>query len=106
MTRPVTDNFNQASIIVWRATLANGSRLVVKKLSGDLGLVEREFKAEVEALSTAQHKNLVSLQGYCLPDGVRLLMYSYMENRSLDYWLHEKADGPSQLDWSIRLNIL
>ena len=28
-----------------------------------------------------------------------------MENGSLDYWLHEKADGPSQLDWPTRLKI-
>ncbi|BFG24053.1 hypothetical protein CerSpe_103270 [Prunus speciosa] len=107
-----TDNFNQANIIgcggfglVYRATFANGTRLAVKKLSGDLGLMEREFKAEVEALSTAQHENLVSLQGYCVHDGVRLLIYSFMENGSLDYWLHEKADGASQLDWPTRLKI-
>lgn len=107
-----TDNFNQANIIgcggfglVYKATLANGTNLAVKKLSGDLGLIEREFKAEVEALSTAQHENLVSLQGYCVHDGVRLLMYSFMENGSLDFWLHEKPDGASQLDWPTRLKI-
>lgn len=107
-----TNNFNQANIIgcggfglVYKATLANGTNLAVKKLSGDLGLMEREFKAEVEALSTAQHDNLVSLQGYCVHDGVRLLMYSYMENGSLDFWLHEKPDGASQLDWPTRLKI-
>ncbi|KAA8541559.1 hypothetical protein F0562_022711 [Nyssa sinensis] len=107
-----TDNFNQANIVgcggfglVYKATLANGTKLAVKKLSGDMGLMEREFKAEVEALSTAQHKNLVSLQGYGVHDGFRLLIYSYMENGSLDYWLHEKTDGPSQLDWPIRLRI-
>ncbi|PRQ51694.1 putative protein kinase RLK-Pelle-LRR-Xb-1 family [Rosa chinensis] len=107
-----TNNFNQANIIgcggfglVYKATLANGTNLAVKKLSGDLGLMEREFKAEVEALSTAQHENLVSLQGYCVHDGVRLLMYSYMENGSLDFWLHEKPDGASQLDWPTRLKI-
>ncbi|XP_050383836.1 tyrosine-sulfated glycopeptide receptor 1 [Argentina anserina] len=107
-----TNNFNQANIIgcggfglVYKATLANGTKLAVKKLSGDLGLMEREFKAEVEALSTAQHDNLVSLQGYCVHDGVRLLMYSYMENGSLDYWLHEKPDGASRLDWPTRLKI-
>ncbi|KAJ0075060.1 hypothetical protein Patl1_33883 [Pistacia atlantica] len=68
-----TDNFNQANIVgcggfglVYKATLANGTKLAVKKLSGDLGLMEREFRAEVEALSTAQHRNLVSLQGYCV----------------------------------------
>ncbi|XP_015901306.3 tyrosine-sulfated glycopeptide receptor 1 [Ziziphus jujuba] len=108
-----TDNFNQSNIVgcggfglVYKATLANGTKLAVKKLSGDMGLMEREFKAEVEALSTAQHENLVSLQGYCVHDGFRLLIYSYMENGSLDYWLHEKVDGASQLDWPIRIKIL
>ncbi|KAG7025695.1 Tyrosine-sulfated glycopeptide receptor 1, partial [Cucurbita argyrosperma subsp. argyrosperma] len=108
-----TGDFNQENIIgcggfglVYKATLANGTRLAVKKLSGDLGLMEREFKAEVEALSAAKHQNLVTLQGYCVHEGSRLLMYSYMENGSLDYWLHEKVDGASQLDWPTRLKIL
>ncbi|KAL8122769.1 tyrosine-sulfated glycopeptide receptor 1 [Apium graveolens] len=107
-----TDNFSQANIVgcggfglVYKATLVNGTNLAVKKLSGDMGLMEREFKAEVEALSTAQHKNLVSLQGYCVHEGFRLLIYSYMKNGSLDYWLHEKTDGASQLDWPTRLQI-
>ncbi|KAK7285707.1 hypothetical protein RJT34_20485 [Clitoria ternatea] len=107
-----TENFSQANIIgcggfglVYKATLPNGTTLAIKKLSGDLGLMEREFKAEVEALSTAQHENLVALQGYCVHEGFRLLIYTYMENGSLDYWLHEKADGPSQLDWPTRLKI-
>ncbi|KAI3463177.1 hypothetical protein Pfo_019840 [Paulownia fortunei] len=107
-----TDNFNQSNIIgcggfglVYKATLADGTKLAIKKLSGDMGLMEREFKAEVEALSTAQHKNLVTLQGYCVHNGFRLLIYSYMENGSLDYWLHEKPDGASQLSWPTRLKI-
>ncbi|KAJ7963382.1 Receptor kinase [Quillaja saponaria] len=107
-----TENFSQANIIgcggfglVYKATLANGTNVAVKKLSGDLGLMEREFKAEVEALSTAQHENLVALQGYCIHEGFRLLIYTYMENGSLDYWLHEKAEGASQLDWPTRLKI-
>ncbi|XP_022714695.1 tyrosine-sulfated glycopeptide receptor 1-like [Durio zibethinus] len=107
-----TDNFNQENIIgcggfglVYKAILADGTKLAVKKLSGDFGLMEREFKAEVEALSTAQHENLVSLQGFCVHEGFRLLIYSYMENGSLDYWLHEKADGPTHLDWQTRLKI-
>lgn len=108
-----TDNFNQENIIgcggfglVYKATLANGTRLAIKKLCGDMCLMEREFKAEVEVLSLAQHKNLVSLLGYCVHGGFRLLVYSYMENGSLDYWLHESDEGPSQLDWPTRLRIL
>ncbi|XP_074268079.1 tyrosine-sulfated glycopeptide receptor 1-like [Silene latifolia] len=107
-----TNNFNQENIIgcggfglVYKATLDNGLKVAIKKLSGDMCLIEREFKAEVEVLSLAQHENLVSLMGYCVHDGLRLLMYSYMENGSLDYWLHENPDGPSQLDWPIRLKI-
>ncbi|XP_054783888.1 tyrosine-sulfated glycopeptide receptor 1-like isoform X2 [Prosopis cineraria] len=107
-----TENFSLANIIgsehfglVYRAILPDGNKLAIKKLIGELGLTGKEFKAEVEALSTAQHKNLVALQGYCVHDSFRLLMYTYMENGSLDYWLHEKADTTFQLDWPTRVKI-
>lgn len=107
-----TSNFNQANIIgcggfglVYKAHLPNGSKAAVKRLSGDCGQMEREFQAEVEALSRAQHKNLVSLQGYCKHGNDRLLIYSYMENGSLDYWLHETVDADLVLKWEVRLKI-
>uniref|UniRef100_A0A6N2NFE3 non-specific serine/threonine protein kinase n=1 Tax=Salix viminalis TaxID=40686 RepID=A0A6N2NFE3_SALVM len=107
-----TNNFDQANIIgcggfglVYRATLPDGRKLAIKRLSGDCGQMDREFHAEVEALSRAQHPNLVHLQGFCMFKNDRLLIYSYMENSSLDYWLHEKLDGPSSLDWDRRLQI-
>lgn len=107
-----TNNFNQANIIgcggfglVYKANLPNGTKAAIKRLSGDCGQMEREFQAEVEALSRAQHKNLVSLQGYCRHGNDRLLIYSYMENGSLDYWLHESVDGGSLLKWDVRLKI-
>ncbi|XP_068639886.1 phytosulfokine receptor 1 [Aristolochia californica] len=107
-----TNNFDQANIIgcggfglVYKAMLPDGRRVAIKRLSGDYGQIEREFQAEVEALSRAQHKNLVLLQGYCRYGNDRLLIYSYMENGSLDYWLHEKLDEGSTLDWVTRLRI-
>ncbi|KAJ4974333.1 hypothetical protein NE237_007507 [Protea cynaroides] len=108
-----TNNFDQANIIgcggfglVYEATLPDGKKVAIKRLSGDdFGLMEREFQAEVEALSRAQHGNLVLLQGYCTYGNDKLLIYSYMKNGSLDYWLHEKLDGPSSLDWEARLQI-
>lgn len=107
-----TDNFSQANIIgcggfglVYKASLPNGSKVAIKRLSGDCGQMEREFRAEVEALSKAQHKNLVSLQGYCQVGDDKLLIYSFMENGSLDYWLHECLDGGSALNWTARLRI-
>ncbi|XP_056696151.1 tyrosine-sulfated glycopeptide receptor 1-like [Spinacia oleracea] len=109
-----TNNFNQENIIGYRgfrlgykATLNNGAKLAIKNLSGDMCMIERESKAEVEVLSKAQHEKMVSLLGYCVHDGLRLLMYSnsYMHNGSLDYWLHENPNGSSQLDWPLRLKI-
>lgn len=107
-----TNNFNQANIVgcggfglVYKANLPNGTKAAIKRLSGDCGQMEREFQAEVEALSRAQHKNLVSLKGYCRHGNDRLLIYSYLENGSLDYWLHECVDGNSVLNWDVRLKI-
>lgn len=107
-----TNNFDEANVIgcggfglVYKATLLDGRRYAIKKLTGDYGQMEREFQAEVEALSRAQHKNLVSLQGYCRIGKDRILIYSYMENGSLDYWLHEKLEEGTTLDWNTRLRI-
>ncbi|KAK4479684.1 hypothetical protein RD792_015213 [Penstemon davidsonii] len=107
-----TDSFDQSHIIgcggyglVYKAILSDGRKLAIKRLSGEHFEMEREFRAEIETLSRAQHPNLVHLQGYCKYKKDKLLIYSYMENGSLDYWLHEKVDGPSSLDWEMRLQI-
>lgn len=107
-----TNSFDQSNIIgcggfglVYKATFPNGKRVAIKRLSGDTGQIDREFQAEVETLSRARHPNLVQLEGYCNYKNDRLLIYAYMENSSLDYWLHEKPDGPSLLDWDARLQI-
>nr|CAD1821164.1 unnamed protein product [Ananas comosus var. bracteatus] len=107
-----TENFDQSRIIgcggfglVYKATLPDGSKVAIKRLSGDYFQMEREFRAEVETLSRAQHTNLVQLQGYCRIGNDRLLIYSFMENGSLDYWLHEKVEGGAVLDWGKRIRI-
>ncbi|KAI3501765.1 hypothetical protein L1887_29773 [Cichorium endivia] len=107
-----TNCFDQSNIVgcggfglVFKATLPDDRKVAIKRLSGDCGQVDREFQAEVETLSRAQHPNLVLLQGYCKHKNERLLIYSFMENGSLDYWLHEKPDGRSKLDWNTRRKI-
>lgn len=107
-----TNNFDQGFIVgcggfglVYKGILPNGRRVAIKRLSGDFCQIEREFQAEVETLSRVQHENLVLLEGYCKIGTDRLLIYSFMENGSLDYWLHEKPDGPVLLDWPKRLHI-
>ncbi|KAB8085899.1 hypothetical protein EE612_008925 [Oryza sativa] len=108
-----TNNFDKENIIgcggyglVYKADLPDGTKLAIKKLFGEMCLMEREFTAEVEALSMAQHDNLVPLWGYCIQGNSRLLIYSYMENGSLDDWLHNRDDDASTfLDWPKRLKI-
>nr|CAB3445625.1 unnamed protein product [Digitaria exilis] len=63
-----TNNFGKENIVgcggyglVFKAELQDGSKLAIKKLNGEMCLMEREFTAEVEALSMAQHENLVPL---------------------------------------------
>ncbi|GJN19022.1 hypothetical protein PR202_gb06253 [Eleusine coracana subsp. coracana] len=108
-----TNKFHHDNIIgcggcglVYKATLPDGSKLAIKKLNGEMCLMEREFTAEVEALSMAQHDNLVPLWGYCIQGDSRLLIYSYMENGTLDDWLHNRDDDASSfLNWPMRLKI-
>ncbi|PAN03636.1 hypothetical protein PAHAL_1G012300 [Panicum hallii] len=104
-----TCNFDESRIVgcggfgmVYRATLPDGREAAVKRLSGDFWQMEREFRAEVETLSRVRHRNLVPLQGYCRAGKDRLLIYPYMENGSLDQWLHER---PGALPWPARLGI-
>ncbi|KAF0934959.1 hypothetical protein E2562_029489 [Oryza meyeriana var. granulata] len=110
-----TGNFDESRIVgcggfgmVYRARLADGREVAVKRLSGDFWQMEREFRAEVETLSRVRHRNLVTLQGYCRVGKDRLLIYPYMENGSLDHWLHERAadvEGGGALPWPARLSI-
>ncbi|KAM0856591.1 hypothetical protein ACQ4PT_048993 [Festuca glaucescens] len=108
-----TNNFDKENVIgcggyglVYKADLADGSKLAIKKLNSEMCLMEREFSAEVDALSMAQHENLVPLWGYCVQGNSRFLVYSYMENGSLDDWLHNRYDDASSfLDWPTRLKI-
>lgn len=61
----------------------------VKVLSIELESMrgEREFIAELAALSDIRHENLVKLRGCCVDGATRYLVYDYMENNSLSHTL-------------------
>ncbi|XP_019191702.1 PREDICTED: receptor-like protein kinase 5 [Ipomoea nil] len=75
-----------------------------KKLDRKL---EKEFEAEVEILGTIRHSNIVKLLCGISSEDSMLLVYEYMENRSLDLWLHPKRRPPHYkvLEWPTRLHI-
>ncbi|KAI3811444.1 hypothetical protein L1987_21168 [Smallanthus sonchifolius] len=85
-------NFHECNLLgrggfgpVYRGKLQDGRLVAIKKLSfGKSKQGEPEFLAEAKMITSIQHKNLVRLLGCCCVGPQRVLVYEYMNNRSLD----------------------
>ncbi|XP_027079601.1 uncharacterized protein [Coffea arabica] len=94
-----------------------GEYIAVKKIWSSKKLDhkhESEFLAEVQILGSIRHSNIVKLLCCISSEDSKLLVYEYMENHSLDRWLHGKKKKPSSLTtpvqnfvltWPMRLKI-
>ncbi|CAL5086741.1 unnamed protein product [Urochloa decumbens] len=84
---------------------ATGQEVAVKMVSHGSRQGVREFVAEVVSIGRLRHRNLVQLLGYCRRKGELLLVYDYMENGSLDKYLHGDQHLPI-LSWRERYRII
>lgn len=91
----------------------SGEFIAVKKIWNLTKLnyrLEKEFTAEIQTLGTIRHSNIVKLLCCISCDDSKILVYEYMENQSLDKWIHNKRSmghglGHRRLDWPTRLRV-
>jgi hypothetical protein len=70
-----------------KGKLNDGRFVAVKQLSIGSHQGKSQFIAEIVTISAVQHRNLVKLYGCCIEGTKRLLVYEYLENKSLDHAL-------------------
>ncbi|GAB2210605.1 hypothetical protein Droror1_Dr00015874 [Drosera rotundifolia] len=107
-----TNNFSDENKIgeggfgsVYKGILPNGLDIAVKRLSRTSFQGVEEFKNEVFVVAKLQHRNLVRLLGFCLAGEEKLLVYEFVPNKSLNFFLFDPERQP-QLDRSIRYKII
>lgn len=90
---------------VYHGKMEDGSPVAVKRLSLTSLQGTEEFLNEVEILSRAHHKNVLSLVGYCCELKERCLIYKFMPKGTLEDCLHGLPSEQEPLDWLARLKI-
>ncbi|XP_043705477.1 cysteine-rich receptor-like protein kinase 15 [Telopea speciosissima] len=110
--KAATANFSDLNMLgkggfgpVYKGMLLNGQEVAVKRLSRNSRQGELEFKNEVVLVAKLQHRNLVRLLGYSLQGEEKLLIYEFLPNTSLDYFIFDPIKC-TQLNWEKRLKII
>ncbi|KAL9241827.1 hypothetical protein vseg_015891 [Gypsophila vaccaria] len=105
-----TRNFSDQSLIgegkfgaVYKGLLTDGILVAIKKRSA---VPSHEFVEEVRYLSSIQHRNIVTLLGYCQENNQQILVYEYVSNGSVSIHLYgPSSSSREKLEFKHRLSI-
>ncbi|CAK9877614.1 unnamed protein product [Sphagnum jensenii] len=64
-----------------------------------------QFRVEMDILSAVNHENVVSLLGYCLEHGEKILILEYMQNGTVQDKLYGTRAQENPMKWNTRLDI-
>lgn len=90
---------------VYKGVLPDGRDIAVKRLFFNNRHRATDFYNEVNMISTVEHKNLVRLLGCSCSGPESLLVYEYLQNKSLDRFIFDVNRGKT-LDWQRRYTII
>ncbi|KAF3540728.1 hypothetical protein F2Q69_00021334 [Brassica cretica] len=86
-----------------KGVLVSGEEVAVKRLSMKSGQGDNEN--EVSLVAKLQHRNLVTLLGFCLYGEERLLIYKFFKNTSLEHYIFD-SNRRIILEWETRKRII
>ncbi|KAK4747343.1 hypothetical protein SAY87_026380 [Trapa incisa] len=106
-----TSNFLEENLIgkggsslVYKGCLGDGKKIAVKILKQSEDVL-KEFTLEIEIITELNHRNIISLLGFCFDANHLLLVYHLLARGSLEENLHGSRSDPTAFGWGERYKV-
>ncbi|XP_039117115.1 probable receptor-like serine/threonine-protein kinase At5g57670 [Dioscorea cayenensis subsp. rotundata] len=106
-----TSNFSTENLVgkggssmVYKGCLSDGRELAVKILKPSEDAL-KEFTSEIEIITSLNHKNIISLLGFCFENNNLVLVYDFLSRGSLEECLHGEQESKIGLKWIDRYKV-